>query len=318
MSPTRQPLTRSVLVLDLKKDSSIANLSPVERLAESIRRSTRFMAPEVVVQIQAMLAPQALAMMAGLGAAWLVSQAFGVGEVADLLLIGVGALALGWSVFTLAEEIFLFFQSALQGKTDRDLDEAADHFAKAVAIGGVTVILSLLVRGAGKSLRNRVPRVSGPPPPGRGWFYRPTTTPDPALPAGEGGTTPYGDVTYSSQGSQADQDLVRLHESVHQFLSPRLRLFQELRADLSATMYSKSILLRYLEEAAAETYAQLKVNGMSNLMDGLSFPVNSPHYMITWVALGRSVRGLALGTIVVAGTIYTVYLVVDAIEGRKP
>jgi hypothetical protein len=303
-------------------DPSIANLPPAEKLGEAIRRSTIHMGPEAVAQVQALLAPQSLAFMAGLGAAWLASHAFGVGEVADLLLIVGGGAALGWSVFTLAEELFEFFQGALTAKSSRDLDAAGEHFARAVAIGGVTLILSLVVKGRGASLRKQVPKLAGPPPPGTSWFtrrilYKPTTTADPYLPPGDGGTTPYGDVEFSSQGTKADQDLARYHERIHQLLSPRLRLFQELRADLSQHMYDKSVLLRYLEEAAAETYAQLRVNGLSGLMDGLKFPVKSPNYAITWVKLGKSAKGLALGTITVGGTVYTVYLIADYIEARN-
>lgn len=292
-------------------DASIANMSPADKLGEAIRRSTHHMGPEAAEQVKALLTPQSLAVMAGFGAAWLASHAFGVGEVADLLLIVGGGVALGWSVFSLAEELFDFFRGALTAKTSQDLDIAGDHFAKAVAIGGITLILSLVTKGATSSLRNRVPRLSGPPPPGKGLFYRPSTIADPTLPAGAGETSPYGNIRYSSQGTQAEQDLARYHERIHQLLSPRLRLLQELRADLNQHMYNKSVLLRYMEEAAAETYAQLKVNGMSGLMDGLKFPTQSPHYAITWVALGKAARGLALGTIAVGGTMYTVYVVVN-------
>lgn len=297
-------------------DLSIVNMSPANKLGEAIRRSTTHMGPAAAAQIRTLLTPQSLALMAGIGAAWLASHAFGVGEVADLLLVIGGGVALGWSVFSLAAELFDFFQVALTAKTSPDLDIAGDHFANAVAIGGVTLILTLVTKGATKSLRSRVPRLSGPPPPGKSLLYKPSTIADPTMPAAAGETSPYGDIRYSSQGTQAEQDLARYHERMHQLLSPRLRLLQELRADLNQHIYNKSILLRYIEEAAAETYAQLKVNGMSGLMDGLKFPTQSPHYAITWVALGKAARGLTLGTITVGGTMYTVYLIASYAQGK--
>lgn len=148
---------------------------------------------------------------------------------------------------------------------------------------------------AGRSLRNRVPWIAGPRPPGRGLFYKPTTTADPSLPphiAGE--TTPYGDIRYNPNMPRAVIEASLKREGVHRFFSPRLRLFQELRADLGMQMYRKTILLKYLEEAAAETKAELWRNGLGGLMNGLTFPVNTPGYAITWVALGNSARGVAL------------------------
>lgn len=45
--------------------------------------------------------------------------------------------------------------------------------------------------------------------------------------------------------------------------------------------YENSALCRYLEEAHAETYAQVKVNGLSALPEGLSFPVAEEYVTVS-------------------------------------
>ena len=108
---------------------------------------------------------------------------------------------------------------------------------------------------------------------------------------------------------------MEFHERVHRALSPRFRLFQELRADLSMHGYNRSALLRYLEEALAETYAQLRVNGFRGTLDGIRFPLRSSHYQITLTRLAMEGTGVLMGTIVVGGAGYTVYLLTGG--GRR-
>jgi hypothetical protein len=289
------------------RNRPVAAMTAAEKLGEAMRRSLPSLSPEARAQVESMLTPESLAIMAGVLTAWLASHAFGAGEIADAVMLVAGALALGWSVFSLAEELYRFASTAIGAKNENDLDQAAQHFARAVAIGGVTVVLSVLTRGAGRSLRGRVPRIAGPPPPGRGLFSKPGIVRNPHLPAGEGSTDAYGNIIISARGSLKDQQLVLLHEKVHQALSPRLRLFQELRADLGQHMYGRSQLLRYLEEALAETYAQLRVNGTAGLIRGLTFPLKGG-YNLTAAGIGVEVRGVLLGVVAVDGVTYVVYV----------
>ncbi len=78
-------------------------------------------------------------------------------------------------------------------------------------------------------------------------MYKPTTTMDPSMPAGTGGTDKYGNVTVSSAGTPKDIALAATHEAVHSFLSPKaMNGLGELRADASMTAYDKSQLCKYL------------------------------------------------------------------------
>ncbi len=107
-----------------------------------------------------------------------------------------------------------------------------------------------LMRGVRNSAsRNRIP-----------WKYGET---DGAL----GTTDKYGNIRIKP-GLKGEElvETVR-HEGVHRFLSPKAEFMKEPRADLGMSAYQNSHLLRYLEEAAAETFAT------KSIRKGLLFPV---------------------------------------------
>jgi hypothetical protein len=185
-----------------------------------------------------------------------------------------------------------FGRIALSAQTEADLDRAGQHLATAIAIIGINAVIIFLTKGAAKAVRGR---------------YRPTVTGDPALAPGEGWTNKYGDIRYSTAGTTEDQALVLYHEKVHSALSPKLMLFRELRADLGMTAYQKSAFLRYLEEALAESYAQLRVNGIKGLPAGIRFPIANGYVTLRAVTTEAAI-GAALGTIVVGGLRYLVYV----------
>jgi hypothetical protein len=137
--------------------------------------------------------------------------------------------------------------------------------------------------------------------------YQPTTTADPSMPKGTGGTDKWGNVTYSSAGTATDVALVEAHESVHSFLSPKaLNGLREFRADARMAAYQRSALFQYLEEALAESYAQAKVNGVASIPEGIRFPMRAGY-----VTLGRVITEAAIGTIAYGGVLYGVYVTVD-------
>jgi hypothetical protein len=134
--------------------------------------------------------------------------------------------------------------------------------------------------------------------------YSPTVTKDAALPAGEGWTDAHGNIGVSPHGTPKDVALALAHESVHSFLSPRaLNGLREVRAAVGMTAYEKSALCRYLEEALAESYAQVKVNGPRGLPAGLAFPIRNGY-----VAIGDVAAEAVIGTIVYGGALYKVHV----------
>lgn len=144
-----------------------------------------------------------------------------------------------------------------------------------------------------------------------GSLYEPGITGDPNLPAGYGATNKYGDVVYSTQGSASDQALALAHERLHSSLSPKLMPLRELRADLRVAAYKHSELVRYLEEALAESYAQLSVNGVAGLPTGIRFPIANGY-----VQLDRVIKEAAVGTVAVGGVTYGVYVLTDSLENE--
>jgi hypothetical protein len=65
----------------------------------------------------------------------------------------------------------------------------------------------------------------------------------------------------------------------------------QLRARLCASGYWRSTLLRYLEEAMAESYRQLRAYGFGNIVKGVSFPISGGY--VTLSQLGA--EGMAIG-----------------------
>jgi hypothetical protein len=100
----------------------------------------------------------------------------------------------------------------------------------------------------------------------------------------------------------SEQRVTLYHEWVHRVLSPRFGPFRRFRAQFSGSAYERSAILRYLEEAMAETFAQLKVHGVSKLITGIRFPVVNGYLTVTQAAA----EGTAIGNILISGTLFRV------------
>jgi hypothetical protein len=261
------------------------------------------------MQPDRLLTPEALATVGAVLVAWVVSHAFGIGEVIDIIILGAGALAIGLSVFEGVDHLYQFAVRAYRGSSSADLDAAATHFATAVGILGIQAVLAVLFRGAPKTYRGGVPRRMGPVT-GGGMAYRPTvrwSKFEPRfgrLPAGEGWTNSWGDIVLSSRGSARTRQLVLFPERIHQILTPTL---YPLRNNRDAS-YRHSSLSRYLEEALAETAAQVRVFGMSELFVGVRFPIRAQYVYLLRSGAGSGhsamLRGSGLLTEIVGLTTF--------------
>jgi hypothetical protein len=253
-----------------------------KRLDETFRRALPRLGPEARDQFLQLINPTSLAIIAGVLVAWVASHAIGIGEIIDIIIAVVGIASIGFAVFSGLDHLYDFAVGAYQARTTDDLDVAADHLAKAITILGVQTVLAVLFRGARAPRTGSGGRLNLGPPPARtpGLRYRPTIRRDPTLPAGEGSTSFWGNITVSTRGSATDQALVLLHEKVHQFLMPKLYILREYRASNRAGSYMRSSLWRYIEEALAETIAQVGVTGMRNFFVGIRFPVQSGYMFL--------------------------------------
>ena len=287
----------------------IASMSFDERLSEVFSRTLPKVGPEARAQLAAMIEPKALAIVAGVLAVWVASHFFGVGEAVDIVLGVVGVFSIGWAVFEGIGEIFNFASETYNGRDTASMESAAGHLAKGISILGIQAVLALLFKGRPKTYEGEPIKI-GAPPPGKGPFYRPKIKGDPSLPPGEGGTTAWGDVRYSTQGPLTEQRLVKIHEMVHSILTPKFALFRRLRVQSRMNSYVKSALRQYIEEALAETIAQVNVNGLLAAFKGLSFPVQNG-YVTVLFKTGEMMPVLPeLGAVFIGGVF------VNGLQGR--
>lgn len=155
-----------------------------------------------------------------------------------------------------------------------------------------------------------MPRVgSAPPPQARPKVTRPRTLPSGAL----GETDWWGNIAVTRNQSLTEQRVTLYHEWVHSVLSPRIAPLRALRARLRASAYWRSALLRYLEEAMAESYAQLRVYGLSNILTGIRFPIEGGYVSVSQLAA----ESVAIGNIFIGGSLFQVYTVGGQWDAEK-
>jgi hypothetical protein len=82
---------------------------------------------------------------------------------------------------------------------------------------------------------------------------------------------------------------------------------RKVRAEVKLSLYARSALLRYLEEALAEGYGQLKVHGLMQAAKAYRFPI-----LGAYVTLGA--EGHAIGAVTIGG----VLLHVSVSQGNMP
>jgi len=285
-------------------NSVIVNMSVVDRIGEAINRSLPHIPAELRATAHALIHPHSLAIATGTLAIWAGSHAFGIGEIVDVILLGVGAATLGFAVFEGADELYNFVVNAQNARSDADLEKAGQHFARAVTLLGISTLQAILLRGQGKAVNARgwppkihpLPNVGRPPTAGNQLrLSRPWRIPGGDL----GETNAYGKIKVARNQSLSEQRITLFHELVHRYFSPRGGLFRKLRAEIRMSAYSQSALLRYLEEALAEGYGQLRVHGLASALDTIKFPLQAGYVTISQLAS----EGRAIGTITLGGAL---------------
>jgi hypothetical protein len=74
----------------LANATEIARMSSADKIGEAMRRSLPHLPEGARALVESMLSPGSLALIAGTIAVWAGSHFFGVGEVVDVILLGVG------------------------------------------------------------------------------------------------------------------------------------------------------------------------------------------------------------------------------------
>ncbi len=132
------------------------------RLAVWYALSSPDLSAEIKRALNELLSPENLAIAGGVLAAWVASHFFGVGEVVDVVLIGVAYFSLGMQAVQGLAELAEFGYDVVAARTDRDLRRAASKLVRAFALLGAEAALALLTRRAQLKLqRGKVSPTSG-------------------------------------------------------------------------------------------------------------------------------------------------------------
>lgn len=298
-------MTLSRVVLKGNMSDAVVSMSETEKVAEAMRRSLPHLPGAARAMVETLLKPETIAIIAGTLVLWAGSHFVGVGEIVDAILLGVGVVFLGLSVFEGAGELLEFARVALRASSSDQLDQAGRHFARAVTILGISTIQALLLRGQGRAVVNRgMPtyrgriKLSAPPPAGNQLrISRPAS-----IPGARGTTDPYGVIRIARNQSMTEQRTALFHELVHRYLSPRTGPLRKLRAEIAMTAYTRSALLKYLEEALAQGYGVLRSHGLAQAVEALRFPLTHGYVTISQIAA----EGQTLGTITLGGVLFRV------------
>jgi hypothetical protein len=307
---------------DIKKLIDVAAMSMSDRVEYVVKHAIGLLPAAIGRQLLTLIEPQSLTIMTGIFTVWAGAQFFGIGEVADVIILVGGWVMFGGVAIRAAELDFESGRLTASATNVRQLDLAAEKLAAAVNMIGVQATLAIFLDKPGDAFKKQhFADVKNPNPfpykgfdglpKNRWWGYKPKTegVRSAEMGAGEGGTSvATGDIQYSLKGSDTDRKMVLAHEKIHQFLTPKLQVLRQLRTFMRAQGYNRSYVLRYLEEALAETTAQLRVKGITkaNLIEGIKFPIGDD-YDITIGAMKGELKQIFLGPITVGGMTYQVW-----------
>ncbi len=300
--------------------TNIKTLGAEKKLGLIIERAAKLLPGDVGRQLLAIVTPTALAILATTVTVWAAAHFFGVGEIADLILLITGYVALGGIAFEAAGHIVHFVKLTTTASTEADLDAAAKHLATAISLVGVQTVLVILFRKRpgdmfkpvhGRKIPSLQQWVAQPLARNGGLSYKPKLMFTRKKDTGTGATNIVGDIRigrFPGEGGRQEMMAAIFHERVHQFLSPKFYLLRNIRIYAKQSGYQRSFLLRYIEEAMAETIARLRAYGWSreSVFQGLIFPLGQ-HYTITITNLRSEASGILLGPIVAGGMVFQVF-----------
>ncbi|WBF45984.1 hypothetical protein [Serratia rubidaea] len=299
------------------------------KLQVVLTKAASLLPSDVGEQLLAMVTPQALATMAGVVAVWASAHFFGIGEIADVILLLVGWLAIGGVAIEAGKKLYDFALKTNNARTEADLDAAAKDLAEAITLIGVNTVLVILFRKKpGDTFKTPLRGVNMPRysteiatrmnlPRNGGWRYTPTIKITKYKDVIQGATKPWGDAVvgrnYYPGAMSKDEAYLKMlttlyHERVHMAVAPKFYLLRELRVFMRQSGYTKSYILRYLEEALAETIGLLRARGMrpEYIIQGFKFPLGNT-YEITFSLLRHEASGILMGPVTVGGIVYSVW-----------
>ena len=132
-------------------------MSLEDRFVSVLHRTGPKLPGEIQEEFMALLSPASIAIIVAVLVVWAGSHYFGVGFVADAILLVAGIGFLGWQVWTVGGDFVAFIELTYSARTESDLEKAATHLANFIAVVGVAVFMALIAKGAkryGPRIRN--------------------------------------------------------------------------------------------------------------------------------------------------------------------
>lgn len=140
--------------------NAVKDWSTLDKLKFAVQQAMARLPNDVAARLEGMLSPENLAALATVVAIWGVSQFFGVGEVADAVLIGIGLVTLGTDAIDVGVDLGKFAVGVVNAGSASDLNTAGEHLANAISTAGVDAAMALLFHKASKSLPERSPLIT--------------------------------------------------------------------------------------------------------------------------------------------------------------
>jgi hypothetical protein len=152
------PAPRPAVTAPSPAVGDVARLSSTQKLGRAWDHASAEIAPALRHELQALFSPQSLVAMAAFAALFLAAQLTPAGWVADALaltVLTISILFVGMLVIDIVRDLVRFF-GAINATSDDELRQAGSALARAIARGGVAIVIALL----SKALPRR-----GPPGP---------------------------------------------------------------------------------------------------------------------------------------------------------
>lgn len=141
-------------------DENISDLPLDDRFKRVLELTGPRLPGEIQEEFTNMLTPYTVGIMVGVLAAWAVSHYFGIGLIADAILLIGGFALLGWQVISAAKHLKEAIEITYYAKRRSELDAASRHLAEFIAVVGVAIFMALLMKGA-KGAKGKVTSTIG-------------------------------------------------------------------------------------------------------------------------------------------------------------
>jgi hypothetical protein len=128
--------------------AEVADMPLAQRFEIVLWRTAPRLPGEMQDEFAALLSPMNLIIIVGTLVVWAGSHYFGIGFIADALLLAAAGIFLGAQIISAATDFFMAVRMTYEAKTDEDLTLAAQYLANFVAVVGVAAFSALVMKGA--------------------------------------------------------------------------------------------------------------------------------------------------------------------------